>query len=106
MPITPNPCCDHLEENNRLKAKLEGCLALAIAKEGSSKEGLVDAPKPKRKRRKNKKKNKKNKGVAREAKKSDGMPGPTTRGYAGANNPSHVLFVDYYGHIHARYVGP
>ena len=101
-----NPCCEHLKEIDRLNAKMAGLLTLALAKEGSSNEGLVDAPKPKRKKRKNKK----NKGVACETGDSSprrgGMPGPTSRGYAGANNPSHVLFVDYYGYVRARFVGP
>ena len=100
-----NPCCEHLKEIDRLNAKMAGLLTLVLAKEGSSNEGLVDAPKPKRKKRKNKKKNKKNKGVTRETGNSsprrDGVPGPTSRGYAGVNNPSHVLFVDYYGYVRA-----
>ena len=104
---TSNPCCKYLEEIDRLKVKLAGCLAIALAKEGSSNEGLVDAPKPNMKKRKNKKKNK---GVARETGDSSprrgGMPGPTSRGYADANNPSHVIFVDYYGYVRACFVGP
>lgn len=107
---SPNPCCKHLEEIDRLKVKMAGLLAIALTKEDSSNEGLVDAPNPKRKKRKNKKKNKKNKGVACETGDSSprrgGMPGPTSRGYAGANNPSHVLFVDYYGYVRARFIGP
>ena len=35
-----------------------------------------------------------------------GIPDATTPGFAGSNNPSHVLFVDYYGHIRARFIGP
>ena len=61
-----NPCCEHLKEIDRLNAKMAGLLTLTLAKEGSSNEGLVDAPKPKRKKRKNKK----NKGVARETENS------------------------------------
>jgi hypothetical protein len=76
-----------------------GLLDLALAKEGSSNEGLVDAPKHKRKRRKNKN----DKGVFCEVgefvPRRGGMPDPTSRGYAGANNTSHALFVDYYGYV-------
>jgi hypothetical protein len=73
-----NPCCEHLKEIDRLMA---GLLTLALVKEGSRNEGLVDSPKPKIKKRKNNKMNKKNKGVARESRESSprrgGMPGPT-----------------------------
>ena len=90
---------------------LEGALeAKEGAKEGSSNGGGL-APKPKKKRRRRtKKKYKKNVGIAREdgdsSPRRGGVPDPTTRGYAGANNPSHVLFVDYYGYVRARFVGP
>ena len=31
----------------------------------------------------------------------------TTRSdFAGTNNPHHILYVDYYGDVHAKYVGP
>jgi hypothetical protein len=67
-------------------------------------------PKPKKRRRRNKKKNKKNVGIAHETvdsrPKGVGISGPTTWGFAGANNPNHVLFVDYRGHVRARFVGP
>jgi hypothetical protein len=108
VPITPNLSCEKLEEINRLKTKLAGFLALAIAKEGSRNDGHVDAPKPKRNRKNNKKnknkknKNKKNKnknkGAANEARvfgpSRDGQPGPNSKGYAGANNPSYAIFRD------------
>ena len=30
----------------------------------------------------------------------------TTRSYfAGTNNPHHIIYVDYYGDVHAKYVG-
>jgi hypothetical protein len=35
-----------------------------------------------------------------------GVPDPTTRGYSSANNPSHVLFVDYYGMFVLVFFGP
>ena len=115
-----NPFPEHEDEVNRLKAKferlrihasyLEGAVeAKDGAKKGSSNGGVV-ATKPKKKRRRTKKKNKKNVGIAREdgdsSPRRGGVPDPTTRGYAGANNPSHVIFVDYYGHVRARFVGP
>jgi hypothetical protein len=110
QPQTPNPCCEHLENKNRLKVKLAGCLSLATAKEGLINEGLVDAPKPKRKRKNKKKKKKKKKGAGHEAgvcgPRRGGISDPRTRGYAGVNNSSYVLFVNCYGHIRARYVGP
>ena len=91
---------------------LEGVLeAKDGANEGSSNEGGVTTkPKRKRRRRTKKKKNNENMGITREGGDSNprrsGVPDSTTRGYAGANNPSHVLFVDYYGRIRARFVGP
>jgi hypothetical protein len=90
-----NPCCKHFEKIDRLKVKSAECLTLALAKEVSINEGLVDASKPNRKRRKNKKKNK---GFAYEVgefgPRKGGMLDPTSRGYTGANNPSHIfLFI-------------
>ncbi|KAK1628228.1 hypothetical protein QYE76_002543 [Lolium multiflorum] len=116
----PHP--EHEDEVNRLKAKidrlqiqaryLEGVIdAKEGANEGSCKEGGV-ATKPKRKRRRRTKKKKNNKDMSTiheggepNPRRGD-VPDPTTRGYAGPNNPSHVLFVDYYGHIRARFIGP
>ncbi|KAK1692593.1 hypothetical protein QYE76_009290 [Lolium multiflorum] len=96
---------EHEDEVNRLKAKidrlqiqaqyLEGVIeAKDGSNEGSCNEGGVST-KPKRKRRrttKKKKKNNENMGITREGGDSnprrDGVPGSTTRGYAGSNNPS------------------
>ncbi|KAK1615899.1 hypothetical protein QYE76_021416 [Lolium multiflorum] len=115
----PHP--EHEDEVNRLKAKidtlqiqaryLEGVTeANEGANEGSCKEGGV-ATKPKRKRRRTKKKkNNEDMSTIHEGGDSNPRrgeaPDPTTRGYADPNNPSHVLFVDYYGHIRARFIGP
>ncbi|KAK1608540.1 hypothetical protein QYE76_032213 [Lolium multiflorum] len=116
----PHP--EHEDEVNRLKAKidrlqiqaryLEGVLkAKEGANEGSCKEGGV-ATKPKWRRRTRTKKKKNNEDMSTIHEGGDSnprrgeAPDPTTRGYACANNPSHVLFVDYYGHICARFVGP
>ncbi|KAK1692859.1 hypothetical protein QYE76_009556 [Lolium multiflorum] len=116
-----HPLPKHEDEVNRLKAKIdrlqiqapyfEGVLeAKDGANEGSSNERGV-ATKPNRKRRRStKKKKKKNMGITLEEGDSSprrgGVSDPTTKGYASANNPSHVLFVDYYGHIRARFIGP
>ena len=116
-----HPFPEHEDEVNRLKLKTERLRIHALyleraleakdgVKESSSNKGGV-AIKPKKKRRRTKKKkNKNNVGIAREAGPSSprrgGVPDPTTRGYAGANNPSHVLFIDYYGRVRARFVGP
>ncbi|KAK1693499.1 hypothetical protein QYE76_010196 [Lolium multiflorum] len=114
-----HPLPKHEDEVNRLKAKIdrlqiqasyfEGVLeAKDGANEVSSNEGGV-ATKTNRKRRRRTKK-KKNMGITLEEGDSSprrgGVPDPTTKGYAGANNPSHVLFVDYYGRIRACFVGP
>ncbi|KAK1593734.1 hypothetical protein QYE76_048274 [Lolium multiflorum] len=116
----PHP--EHEDEVNRLKAKmdrlqiqaryLEGVIeAKGGVNEGSCKEGGV-ATKPKRKRRTRTKKKKNNEDMSTIREGGDSnprrgvAPDPTMRGYAGANNPSHVLFVDYYGHIRARFIGP
>ncbi|KAK1679577.1 hypothetical protein QYE76_040425 [Lolium multiflorum] len=101
----PHP--EHEDEVNRLKAKidrlqvqtkyLEGVIG---AKESSCNEGGV-ATKPKRKRNKRtkKKKNKENMEINLEesdaSSRRDGVPNSTSKGFAGSNNPSHVLFVDY-----------
>jgi hypothetical protein len=116
----PHP--EHEDEVNRLKAKvdrlqvqakyLEGIIeAKDGAKEGSCNEGgVATKPKRKRKRRTKKKMNKKNMETNREgsnaSSRRDGVPNSASTGFAGSNNPSHVLFVDYYGHIRARFIGP
>ena len=67
------------------------------------------APTPKKKRRRNKRRSKKKKGLVQETNDSNpkgvGVIGPTTKGYVGANHPSHILFVDYYGNVRSRFVG-
>jgi hypothetical protein len=116
----PHP--EHEDEVNRLKAKvdrlqvqakyLEGIIeAKDGAKEGSCNEGgVATKPKRKRKRRTKKKMNKKNMETNREgsnaSSRRDGVPNSASTGFAGSNNPSHVIFVDYYGHIRARFIGP
>ena len=116
----PHP--EHEDEVNRLKAKvdrlqvqakyLEGIIeAKDGAKEGSCNEGgVATTPKRKRKRRTKKKKDKENMETNLEgsyaSSRRDGVPNSTSTGFAGSNNPSHVLFVDYYGHIRARFIGP
>jgi hypothetical protein len=81
------------------------------AKEGSCNEGgVATKPKRKRKRRTKKKMDKKNMETNREgsnaSSRRDGVSNSASTGFAGSNNPSHVLFVDYYGHIRARFIGP
>ncbi|KAK1698301.1 hypothetical protein QYE76_014998 [Lolium multiflorum] len=116
----PHP--EHEDEVNRLKAKvdrlqvqakyLEGIIeAKDGAKEGSCNEGgVATKPKRKRKRRTKKKKDKENMETNLEgsnaSSRRDGVPNSASTGFAGSNNPSHVLFVDYYGHIRARFIGP
>jgi hypothetical protein len=116
----PHP--EHEDEVNRLKAKvdrlqvqakyLEGIIeAKDGAKEGSCNEGgVATKPKRKRKRRTKKKMDKKNMETNREgsnaSSRRDGVSNSASTGFAGSNNPSHVLFVDYYGHIRARFIGP
>ena len=112
----PHP--EHEDEVNRLKAKidrlqvqtnyLEGVIG---AKEGScNEEGVATKPKRKRNKRTKKKKNKENMEINLEERdassRRDGVPNSASKGFAGSNNPSHVLFVDYYGHIRARFIGP
>ena len=62
------------------------------------------------KKSKNKKKAKK--AEPAQAKKTPIASGVVTRDntprsdFAGTNNPHHILYVDYYGDVHAKYVGP
>ncbi|KAK1646050.1 hypothetical protein QYE76_063855 [Lolium multiflorum] len=116
----PHP--EHEDEVNRLKAKidrlqiqakyLEGVIeAKDGANEGSCNEGgVATKTKRKRSRRTKKKKNKENMEINHEesdaSSRRDGVPNSASKGFAGSNNPSHVLFVDYYGHIRARFIGP
>jgi hypothetical protein len=123
--ISSNHCCEDVEENIRLKAKLEKGLANANQKSNACKEGLGSVAKPKNNNNNNnKRKKKKNAAHNREARtfgqggdgisgqggisgqRRGGNSGPTSCGYAGANKPSFVLFHDYYGQVCARYVGP
>ncbi|KAK1696247.1 hypothetical protein QYE76_012944 [Lolium multiflorum] len=116
----PHP--EHEDEVNQLKDKidrlqiqakyLEGVIEAKYgANEGSCNEGgVATKPKRKRSRRTKKKKNKENMEINHEGgdpnSRRGGVPDSTTKGFAGSNNPSHVLFVDYYGHIRARFIGP
>jgi hypothetical protein len=122
-PSASTPSCDHaiiIEENARLKKELANLKGkgpviatlptqraivdpLVSQRPYNSKEGLgYGAPK--------KKKNKKAKPAL--AKKTSSSSGVVIRDksprsdFAGTNNPHHILYVDYYGDVYAKYVGP
>ena len=111
---TSTTTCDHaniLEENARLKdelVKLKGkgpsVETLQVQRPRNGKEGLSYVAK------KNNKKNKKAKPA--QAKKTYTASGVVISGdtprsdFVGTNNPHHILYVDYYGDVHAKYVGP
>ena len=128
LPITSTPTCDHeniVEENARLKKELASLKGkgpvvdpsplqksivdpLTRQRPYNSKEGLgYVAPK----KRKNKKKETK-KNTPAQAKKMPTTSGVVIRGdtprsdFAGTNNPHHILYIDYYGDVYAKYVGP
>ena len=134
--ILTNPCCKHgdvLEENIKLKAELEKCLATQKATNG--KEGLGNPSKPKKRKNRRKKKSMANvqkvAGTSGEGRGGTsgragvsapkggvsapkagvstpraGVSGPTSKGYAGANNPNYSLRRNYYGDLYAVYTGP
>ena len=105
-----------LEENVRLKKELakisssQGYMPSGdpLSKRWSSnkKEGLGYVPLAK------KKKNKKNKAKPAQVKKTTIASSVATRGttprsdFAGNTNPNYILYVDYYGDVYAKYVGP
>ena len=119
---TSTPLCDHanvIEENARLKVELakatsaktsipkgkEKVVAQVVEqKQHKGKEGLGYVAKAKKKKSNDKAK-------PAQAKTSiaggDATRGKTTRSdFAGHNNPNYILYVDYYGDVYAKYVGP
>jgi hypothetical protein len=124
-PSTSTPSCDHanvIEENARLKVELakvasaktsipkgkEKVVAHVVEqKQRKWKEGLAYVAKARNK----KSNNKENKAKPAQAKTSiaggNATRGKTTRSdFAGHNNPNYILYVDYYGDVCAKYVGP
>ena len=127
--ILTNPCCELrnvLDENIKLKAELEKCLASQKASDG--KEGLGKPSKSKK--RKNRRKKKRTANSLKEAETSGeggggtsgrggnsapkarvsapraGVSGRSNKGCGGANNPNYTLHRNYYGELYAVYTGP
>ena len=121
-PSTSTPSCDHanvIEENARLKVELakatsaktsipkvkdKGIAYLFEQKPHKGKEGLGYVAKAKKK-----KSNTKAKPAQAKTPIASGNAtrGKTTRsGFAGDANPHYILYVDYYGDVYAKYVGP
>ena len=115
-PSSSTSSCDHaniIEDNARLKNELDNIKGkspiddlLQMQRPHVGKEGLGYVAK---KKKKNKKKNKKAKPA--QAKKTSIASGVVIRDetthsdFSGTNNPHHILYVDYYGDVHAKYVG-
>ena len=126
-PSTSTLTCDHensIEENARLKKELANLKGkgpvvdpsplqrpivdpLTRQRPYNSKEGLgYVAPKKSKNKKKAKKVN------PAQAKKTPTTSGVVIRDntprsdFAGTNNPHHILFLDYYGDVYAKYVGP
>ena len=122
MSILTNPCCRHgdlLDENIRLKAELEKCLASMNASNGA--EGLGTSSKSKkRKSRRKKKSNAKKLEEAGTSGEGGGgtsgrggvsapkgrVSGRASKGFAGAHNLDYSLHIDRFGEVYAVYDGP
>ena len=123
LPSTSTPC-DHanvIEENVRLKKELANLKGkgpvvdplpmqrpivdpLPRQRPYNSKEGLgYVAPKKKKKTKKAKPAQAKKTPIASGVVIRDNTP---RSDFAGTNNPHHILYVDYYGDVYAKYVGP
>ena len=119
MPSSSTYSCEHaniLEENARLKDELvklkgKGHIddLLQMQRPHIGKEGLGYVAKKKKK----KNNNKKNKKAKPELAKKNTIEScvvirdeTTRRDFVRTNNPHHILYVDYYGDVHAKYVGP
>ena len=121
MSILTNPCCRHgdlLDENTRLKAELEKCLASMNASNGD--EGLGTSSKStKRKSRRRKLSTAKKLEEARTSGEGGGgtsgrggvsapkggVSGRASKGFAGAHNPDYSLRIDRFGEVYAVYIG-
>ena len=119
VPSSSTSTCDHaniIEENARLKNELAKASSpqgekplyeiLQMQNPHIGKEGIGFVSKTK------KKKNKKKKTMPAQAKEKNIVGGDATRGstprsdFAGHANPNYILYVDYYGDVYAKYVGP
>ena len=119
-PSSSTCSCDHaniIEENARLKNELAKASSpqgekplyelLQAQKPHIGKEGLGYVAKKKKKNNKNKKKAKPTQAKKITIASDDATRGNTPRtDFAGHANPNYILYVDYYGDVYAKYVGP
>ena len=121
LSILTNPCCRHgdvLDENIKLKAELERCLASmnpSNAAEGSGTSSKAKKRKSRRKRRSSAQELVEagtsgeggggTSGRGGVSAPKGGVSGRASKGFAGAHNPDYSLRIDRFGEVYAVYIG-